>query len=269
MEKLSVKALRELARELGLTGYSKLRKEELLARLKKTRANNKSAAKTATGKSAKPAKGGKAAGKKADRTAEADKPTRLTAGGETEEQRIESSKYFFSQTHNQYPLDLGEDIDHLPALAEPRLALLSQKPGVVQASWYLQPDLRTRQPGLRLRLGLMANRRFQVLQEVDVTTDHGTYYFHVDPAWPHDAIFLQLGFVDAGGRFVIAIPRGIVRLPHLLALTSLGVNWALEEEEFDRAVAQSGALARTPSGRPLGAPSSREWITSGGMAGRE
>jgi hypothetical protein len=251
MEKLSVKALRELARELGLTGYSKLRKEELLAHLKKAKAKKKPAAKVAS-----------------DKTAETAKPVSLTTGGETEEERIESAKYFFPQTHEQYPQDLGEDIDHLPSLAEPRLTLLLQKPGVLQASWSLVPGHRARQPGLQLRLGLMANRRFQVLQEVDVTSDIGTYYFHVDSSWPPGGIFLQLGFVDGGGRFVIAIPRGIVRLPRLLALTSLGVNWALEEDEFERAVAQSGALTRT-SGQPLGAPSSQEWITSGAMPRRE
>jgi len=275
MENLSVKALRELARELGLTGYSKLRKDDLLKQIKKARAKKK-AVQAAPKNSVNTAKTGKKTtkpqtGKTVARVTETTQAqlVPLTAGGETEEERIESAKYFFPQTHDQFPQDLGEDIDHLPFLAGPRLTLLAQKPGVLQAAWHLAPGTCARQPGLQLRLGLMANRRFQVVQDVDVKTDHGTYYFHVDPSWPQSAIYLQLGFVGAGGRFVIAIPRGIVRLPRLMALTSLGVNWALEEEEFEHVVAQSGALTRRSSNQAPGAPSSQEWITSGGPVHRD
>ena len=107
MEKLSVKALRELARELGLSGYSKLRKEDLLAQIKRARAKKKPAVKAEPGTTVKtgkkPAKS--PAGKVVSRTGETTQaqPVVLTAGGETEEERIESAKYFFAQTHDQYP----------------------------------------------------------------------------------------------------------------------------------------------------------------------
>lgn len=278
MEDKSVKTLREMARDLGITGYSKLRKDELISAIKAAQKPKRAA----VGNKA----GSKPGGSKAKNAAKA-KPTKKAASiGTTpdktttapvaanEEQRIENAKYVTGPTgvaarESQYPPDLGEDIDHLPSLSEPRLTLLMQKPGVLLASWNLEPGHCARQPGLRLRLGFLADRRFNVSQEVEVSRDQGSYYFHVDPSWPLTEIYLQLGAYEAGGHFTIAIRRGIVRLPRLLALTALGVNWALEESEFESVVAQSGPLGRVPRNAVTMAPSSPGGgFSSGGLARR-
>lgn len=264
MEDKSVKALREMARELGITGYSKLRKDELIAELKaakKPQKPGRAAAKSGNGKVKKtaPAKTTKAA-KPA--------PAIVSHPTQNEEQRIENAKFVTSpvgatqKTH--YPADLGEDIDNLPALSEPRLTLLMQKPGVLLASWFLSAGQSARQPDLRLRLGVLADKRFNVSQEAEVKQDRGNYYFHVDPSWPPYEIYLQLGYYEASGRFAIAIHRGIVRLPRLLSMTALGVNWGLDEAEFEQVVNRSGPLGHVPHRAIVTAPSSLGWALGGG-----
>jgi hypothetical protein len=286
METKTVKELRELARKLDVTGYSKLRKEELLTAIKKA-AKTKPAAKAAAKKKApaksakKAAASSKAAKKKVVKKKAAAKMGKTAAPAEpaaepvtrpaleaTEEERIESAKFVTTVAgtaayHSQFPPDLGEDIDTLPDLGEPRLTLLLQKPGVLMASWHLEPGRIQRDRDLRLRLGVLADQKYHVKQEVPITDDRGNYYFHVDPEWPPSAIYLQLGHYGSNGRFIIAIRRGIVRLPRLFALSSLGINWALDEAEFERAVKESGPLGRLPYRAVHGAPSSLEWITSG------
>lgn len=283
MEDKSVKDLREMARDLGISGYSKLRKDELISAIKAAQTPKRAAGSKAgsKAKTATPTKSTKSA-KTSKQVARADKPTATGAStpipetgsvNGNEEQRIENAKYVTGTVgatrRTQYPPDLGEDIDHLPSLSEPRLTLLMQKPGVLLASWMLEPGHCARQPGLRLRLGVLADQQFKVSQEVEIDHDQGSYYFHVDPSWPLTEIYLQLGSYEAGGRFAIAIRRGIVRLPRLLALTALGVNWALEETEFESVVAQSGPLGRAPRRTVAAAPSSPGGgFTSGGVARR-
>jgi len=274
MEDKSVKTLREMARELGITGYSKLRKDELISELK---AAQKSRPAAAGGKSGSKAGNGKVKKATPAKTAQsaksakaAAKPAPAVAGppAQNEEQRIENAKYVTGPVgatqQTQYPPDLGEDIDNLPVLSEPRLTLLMQKPGVLLASWFLSPGQSARQPDLRLRLGVLDDKRFNISQEVEVKQDRGHYYFHVDPSWPPYEIYLQLGYYEPGGRFAIAIHRGIVRLPRLLAMTALGVNWGLDEAEFEQVVTRSGPLGHVPHRAIKTAPSSPGWTISGG-----
>jgi hypothetical protein len=278
METKTVKELRELARKLGITGYSKLRKDELLATIKKATKTKPAAKAKPAMKAVVPEKTVKKKAAKKKPMAKADgpaapaepaaAPVTRPALEVTEEERIESAKFVTTTAgtaayHGQHPPDLGEDIDTLPHLGEPRLTLLQQKPGVLMAGWHLESGRIQRDRGLRLRLGVLADQQFHVKQEVPITSDRGNYYFHVDPEWPPSVIYLQLGHYGPNGRFIIAIRRGIIRLPRLFALSSLGINWALDEAEFERAIKESGPLGRLPYRAVQGAPSSLEWITSG------
>jgi len=298
MEKKSVKTLREIARKLGLTGYSKLIKEELISVIKAAQKRKKTASSGTSGKkvakAAKPkakkatrtkkqAAPKKAAKPKAKKTARTKKQALPRAASEklipaavsgNEEQLIENAKYVTAPPAGSatrasaYPPDLGEDIERLPSLGEPRLTLLMQKPGVLLASWQLDPGHSTHQ-SLRLRLGVLADQRYNVEQEHEVNTDQGSYYFHVDPTWPPSEIYLQLGYYQDDGRFMIAIRRGIVRLPRLHVRTAIGVNWALDNMEFEREVSQSGPLGRVPHRAVSNAPSSPGWMTSSGIGRRQ
>ncbi len=276
MDTNTVKELREIARDLGITGFSKMRKEELLAAIKKAKPKKKAATKSPkTKKAAKVKKAKKKITKgKVRKTVMSAEPVAKTVKREpteeTDEERIESAKFITTIAgtaayHSQYPPDLGEDIDTLPPLPEPRLTFLMQKPGVVATNWHLESGRTQQDKDLRLRLGVLADQQFHIEQEVQVNTDRGSHYFHIDPSWPPAVIYLQLGHYDQNGRFVIAIRRGTVRLPRLFIQSSLGVNWALEQEEFEREVITSGPLGSWPQHAIPGAPSSHEWITSGAI----
>jgi hypothetical protein len=289
MDTKSVKELKELAKKLGIAGFSKLRKDELVKAIKTAEAkaaraakkaasgkaskkkvpSSKTAGKKQTGKTVAKKVAKKKSGKKA--TAKPQPESIARAGAEQgEEELIESAKYFTTPAgagaiHGQYPPDLGEDIESLPALKEPRLTLLSQKPGVLLARWELEHG-RSRSGGLLLRLGLLADKQFHVKQEVPVASDAGSHYFHVDPTWPPHAIYLQLGSYNASGEFGIALRRGIVRLPRLFAASSLNVNWALTADEFEYVVKQSGSLGSFVTSGVSGAPSSHVLASSGDMS---
>ena len=264
MNTKSVKELKEIASGLGITGYSKLRKDELLKAIAAVKAKSASskkrvAAKKAAKKSATPAKAGKkktakkAAKKKTAKKA-TPKPKAETVvrnlAEQNEEELIESAKFITmapgtAALRGQYTPDLGEDIDNLPALPEPRLTFLPQKPGVLLARWHLEPG-QSQQNALMLRLGVLADQKFYIKQETPVDADDGSHYFHVDPSWLIESIYLQIGYFNAGGEFVIALRRGTVRLPRLFAHTALGVNWAVTNEEFEHEILQSGPLGQVP-----------------------
>lgn len=240
MNEMTVKELRERARELGIPGFSKLRKAELLAAISEMESEPTSAA------------------------PETEAPVAVETGAIVDvEQHIEETKYHTGAPATRFAPDLGEDIDTLPPLrGEPRIVLLAQKPGVLHVYWYLSPGHRENQPDLRLRLGLTYGRDFHVKEEVAIPSDRGSWYFHVDQSWHPATIYVQLGHYDEAGKFIIAIRRGIVRLPRLLDYTGLGVNWALNAEEFERTRTTSGLPgAQAPGGWPQG-PSSYEIVSS-------
>ncbi|MCG6975534.1 MAG: Rho termination factor N-terminal domain-containing protein [Acidiferrobacterales bacterium] len=293
MNTKTVKELKEIAKGLGIAGYSKLLKEELLkaisAATKKAAKSNKKAAskkasketttpaKTAKKKTAKKAakkKTVKKAGATSSKQVSTSKPeAEIVARGvaeQNEEERIESAKFVTTAPgtealRGQYPPDLGEDIENLPSLPEPRLTFLQQKPGVLLARWHLAPG-HSQQAALMLRIGVLADQQFYIKQEVSVNSDDGSHYFHVDPGWPAGSVYLQLGHFNASGEFVVAIRRGTVRLPRLFAHSSLGVNWALGTADFQQEVQQSGPLGRVPQPGVLGGPSSADLARAGALS---
>ncbi|KPK10368.1 MAG: hypothetical protein AMJ68_09430 [Acidithiobacillales bacterium SG8_45] len=283
MNTKTVKELKEIARSLGITGYSGLRKEELLKAISASKARpTKAKKKVAAKKVAKPVKAAKRVAKKTAKKPAAAKPGSVAAPKpkaeivardlteENEEERIESAKFITvppgtAALRGQYPPDLGEDIDNLPALPGPRLSFLSQKPGVLLARWHLEPG-QSQQAALMLRLGVLADQQFYIKQEVSVDSDNGSHYFHVDPSWPADSIYLQLGYFNTSGEFVVALRRGTVRLPKLFSPTSLGVNWALGVEDFKREVQQSGPLGQVSRPGVMGGPSSYDLARAGALS---
>ncbi len=242
MSTMTVKELRERARELGITNYSKLRKSDLLSAIAEAEARTQASAEVAP------------------EQPQAPEPARTA---NDREQHIEQMKYATGVAEHAYAPDLGEDINTLPPLrGEPRIVLLAQKPGVLHVYWHLAPGQLANRPGMRLRLGLVHDQQFHVREEVPLSSERGSWYFHVDESWHPATIYVQLGTYDANGQFVIAIRRGIVRLPRLLELSTLGINWALTAEEFERRRATAGAPGALAAGRWPQGPSSYEFISS-------
>jgi len=280
----TLKQLRELAKKAGVKGYSKLTKTDLEKMLNPRSAKAAVASKTPpaapartkTSAAAKPATKRPASPKTsapAPRTptpVDSDhvwwQPAAEAAGATTNgtEQRIESAKYASRPRGAEAPptavtlTDLGEDIDHLPALHRSTLVLLPQKPGVLHAYWALAADA-VPAPALQLRLCRTDNGALDVFHEAAVSSARGHYYFHVPDGFAAQEAVVQLGYYH-GGEFVSAVDRGVGRIPSLYASARTDRWWWISEADFQRMYLRSGGELR---GRTL------RWAGSiGSPAGR-
>ncbi len=255
MKAATLEALRARAKQLGLTGYSKLRKDELLKRIASR--ERKADAKSAT-----------MSRNDAARTVTVQKKTRRTPGKTTAaipakpspisdatparlttakaEQQVESAKYTFALPGTREPVyaaDLGEDIDRLPAIREPLLCLLPQKPGVLHGYWALPPASLAGQ-SIRLRLATYVGDRLTILGEHPVPAERGQWYFHVEQNVELNAVYLQLGRYQPGGEFVSILQRSIARIPSLYASTLTDRRWWLSDAEFRAMYRRAGGMER-------------------------
>lgn len=259
MEARTLAELRALARKLGLTGYARLRKDELQRLLAQHEHKEPAASPTppAVANAARRAQPGAAsAGTEAvGGTAKQEPISRPAAAppasGPTPdaEQRVESAKFAFAPpgvrvTEPTPVADLGEDIDRLPEITSPLLSLLPQKPGVLHGYWVVPPDYTTPAKPLRLRLAHLRDGEGTPLEELPLLSLRGHWYFHVAEAVELGALYLQLGYYDAGGRFVSAIQRGIARIPSLYASERTDRLWWVSEERFRAMYLRAGGFAR-------------------------
>lgn len=283
----TIKELREQARQLGLRGYSKLSKQELMARLGTTGAADQST-KAAT---AKPPVERRARSRPRKPAAENAAPatvpvtpvvsprwwepaaTAVMPGMNAAEQRIESAKYSSAAAAPQEPtFDLGEDIDRLPPLRHSCLTLLPQKPGVLHAYWALAEGEAIPSP-LHLRLCQASDNALSVWQEAAVA-ERGHWYFHVPETADPEQLLVQLGYYH-DGAFVTAARRAIARLPSLYASARTDRWWFISEHDFRQLYLRAGGaehrrLSWSASiGSPSGAAPPNERLSwPGGISSR-
>lgn len=304
MKSKTVKALRALAKQRGLKGYSKLSKEELLRRLDATALNPQPPSAVATEalkqpETPRPVPGQEEKTHASEPIAPAaalDEATRGHAGRSwweparaigpapahfaSEEERVEGAKYALAPSGPvgaPATTDLGEDIDRLPALREPVLCLLPQKPGVLHAYWVL-PDGARAGRDLKLRLCRGERERLEVWEELPLPSEQGTWYFHVPETLHNHDVVLQLGYYREG-EFVSAIRRGAARIPSLYASASTDRWWWIAEEDFRRLYLQAGgfeaggrrygwAAAVGSPGAPPPGPGAERLAWPGGVSSR-
>lgn len=265
MDTRTLEELRALAKKLGLTGYSKLRKQELLRRLAAEQPAPRPSAARAMAKTSASAGKEKQKEKHPNRRVSASTTARKSSikkSGTHEtavtaapsitsltdaEQRVESAKYAFAppgvtMQEPVYGTGFEEDIDHLPEISTPLLCILPQKPGVLLGYWVIPQGHMLPHPSLKLRLAHLADGGIGVLEETDLPGAHGYWYFHVGEAMDIGRIYLQLGYYAADGRFVSAIERGIARVPSLYASSRTDRRWWVSEDVFRAMYQRAGGF---------------------------
>jgi hypothetical protein len=254
MKTETIATLRAKAKKLGLSGYSKLRKDELvklIARQKsKTAAKSVTKSRTAISRPvATPTKSKRRPAKSTSSPLSSPSPSTPTKPvppmAVEAEQRVETTKYAHAlpgAPAPHYTADLGEDIDQLPVMREPLLCLLPQKPGVLHGYWTLPDALLGSKPSARLRLATLKGDHLTILEEHPVTIGRGHYYFQVGENIGLDTITLQLGSYQPDGKFVSLIQRGIARLPSLYASSQTDRRWWISDAQFRAMYQRAGGL---------------------------
>ena len=280
MESKSIDELRAMARGLGLRGYSKLRKDELIRLLKKhatgSHTRNASPApavrsarqpKTTSGAKANATPRRPARRTLSDSSLKASEPTASEEPGaqllpqpaqvSSEEERIETAKFAVTPAGTALsPRTLAnalqENIEQLPALAASTLCLLPQKPGVLYAYWVLAPTPPAPLAALRLRLCRRPPQgAIEILEEVTLSSAATGWYFHIPENAEPGSYLVHLGHYTAGGEFVTAIERGVARIPSLYASSRTDRRWWISEADFRALYQRSGGFVH---GARLGWP---------------
>ncbi|MBI3546156.1 MAG: hypothetical protein HY081_06135 [Gammaproteobacteria bacterium] len=283
----TLEELRTLARSQGMKNYSKLTRAELVQRLGKAD-NSKPAAKPAkpTARKKEPAAKLKSASsvakparakskKKTTPPAIATISDKVTPTVEwayhsthlsSDEERVENAKYASvlpgSVSPHALTADLNEDIDNLPPVTEPMLCLLPQKPGVLHGYWIIPSGNVAPTHALKLRLGRIAAKTLEIIEEIPLIETRGHWYFHLDESTDMGEVYLQLGYYEANGNFVSAIRRGIARIPTLHASEQTDRLWWVSDEQFRAMYVRAGGFVHGAKlgwaasiGSPSGGPS--------------
>ena len=249
----NIQELRQLARARGLSGYSRMRKDDLLRLLRST---TKSATPArAAGKRRKTAPPAKPAVKTAKRPTIAPRPSASPAtprttpeNGRQTEQLIESSKFALmapgqAPFEQRFAADLGENLDDLPAATEPVICLLPQKPGVLHAYWSFSTPLPAPLAELRLRLGRLLADGVEIVEEIHLSAARGHWYFHIPESLASGDFYLHLGSYR-DGQFTTAIRRGIARVPRLFASAAVDRLWWIDDQHFREMYLRAGGVLR-------------------------
>ncbi len=249
MTAMTLKALRALAKRLGLKGYSKLRKQELEALIERAQRRSGAPAETAAAAGAPaPAVTAAATGPRGKKSAlvRAHTQTRTApaAGTAKDTPRAGADRHHASAAPpaaqppaaaapaSFTPLaPLAEDIDSLfDVEGEPRLVLMPQKPGTLHAYWRLSGPVW--RPDLELRLLYARGGGFEQLEEIALPGPSGNWYFHVGAKDEPGLYYAQIGYYTTQGEFTSAFVRATARLPAFVLRAQTERAWWMNEARF-------------------------------------
>jgi hypothetical protein len=221
LSKLTVKALRDLARELSVPGFSKMKKDDLVEAVLARQSAH------ATGPGPAPAM--------ATAVEEAGAPS--SSSGPAEAPRPVGPRLS----------ELGELPQHY---GRTRITLMVQKPGYLYAYWEVREhDL----AAARARVGRSDARlvmRAQNLTEgyhtdIEVHSPVGDWFFQNE--WHGHRVRVDLGLRGPDGTFVLLASSNEVEMPLARPSDRTDPEWAVLESDFEAIYALSGGLAQGDS----------------------
>jgi hypothetical protein len=223
LNSMTVKALRDLARELSVTGFSKMRKPELVEQILAQRRSPKAgaAAAKATGKTARAA--ALASAGPAPSSAPSSAPARSAPSGPPVS-------------------ELGELPQHYDTT---RITLLVQKPGYLYAYWEVREEdlaaARVQIGRVDARLVMRAHNLTQGhYTDIEVHCPVGDWFFQSE--WGGHKVRVDIGLMGPDGRFIVLASSNVVELPSGKASDRVDPEWAVQESEFEAIYALSGGL---------------------------
>jgi hypothetical protein len=248
----TVQELRDLAKSLGLTKYSKLTKAQLLRLLAAApppAATRAAASKAAvkTPKKQKAVRGGTGGQVRSSRVPPAARTPRaagrpapaLNVGGITAATPASGEKDDTAALAKTPPL---------PVRAAPMLTLRGQQPGVLHAAWSIDPARSMPLPYLRLRILTAGADNSTLIDEIPLPDLQGGRYFHLATESGDTPLRAEIGYHSSDGRFIVMHTHTDVRLPSRQAAGRGDPQWWISEADFRELYVRSGGL---PEGSAL------------------
>lgn len=216
LKKLTVKALRELARELGVPGRTRMTKPQLVEAIS------------------------------AHQERAASQPDIPPPAPSPSLQEVQAHGEAPSSGSSRPRADVTlTDVGQLPErYGHSRVVLLLQKPGFLYTYWELRDD---HLDDARAQLGEWGSLILRVKDQhgpdwydITVHSPVGDWFFRTD--WLGRTVFLDLGLRAADGRFVTLATSNRVEIPTGKASDRVDPEWMVRDEEFARMYALSGGL---------------------------
>jgi hypothetical protein len=278
------KVLAEMARDRGIAGWHRMRKEELLAALRKQPRQRKRGRVAANARPAAHASGARPQAQTA--------AARNTSGNGSGEETVESSKYDVGVPTKDLSAKVPKDLPG--GYGKDRIVVMVRDPYWLHAYWELTrhaiqraeaalgQEWHAARPILRL-LDVSSQDTTSTAESIirDIDIHGGCNNWYIDVSNPPRSYRVDIGYLARSGRFYILSRSNVVSTPRAGVSDVIDENWAdIDSKKADRIYAMSGGFDPTASSlelkqlfeerlrRPLGSPAVTSFGSGGFVAGK-